>query len=96
LAINLTEPWRVIDLPAQGWRIVILKLPAGPAIPWITPAHAAVDAVKPDDKALCASVILPEAGGFQQYWVPVLENYRWATLDTPAWRVTFLRLAIGP
>jgi hypothetical protein len=38
--------------------------------------------------------VLPESGGPQQYWVPVLEEYRWAQLETAEWKVTFLRIPL--
>src|SRR5262245_58529689 len=90
--VSLTLPWRSIQKPDLGWSVTLLRTPAGPATPQITPSHASVDVVDPGDKALCASVILPEAGAHNQYWVPVLDRYLWATLDTQYWKVLFLRL----
>ena len=91
IALNLSQPWRVLQLPTLGWIITFLQVPAGPVTPVITPASVPTHVVEPADKALSASVILPESGGFNQYWVPVLEKYRWAQLQTPFWTVVFLR-----
>ena len=94
IGVNLSQPWRMLQLPKLGWIITFLQVPAGPAIPQITPAHAPTDVVVPFDKSLAASVILPEGGVFHQYWVPVLEKYRWARLETANWTVVFLRIPI--
>ena len=91
IGFNSSQPWRLLRLPELGWIITILKVPAGPATPLITPAFAPTDVVNPPDKSLAPSIILPEGGELHQYCVPVLEKYRWARLDTANWTVVFLR-----
>jgi len=91
IGVDLSEPWHVTQLPLLGWIVIFFQVSTGPANPVITPATLPTDAVDSSDKSLNASVILPENGVFKQYWVPVLEQYHSARLDTANWTVFFLR-----
>jgi hypothetical protein len=89
-------PWQYLPLADAGWHITFLRVPVGPENPIVTPATLPTDIEDRDERALLASVILPEAGGHNQYWVPVLEKYRFAQLHTAEWTVIFLRLPLPP
>jgi len=75
--------------------VIFLKVPKGPASPVITPATLPTEAPATSDKSLSASVILLESGRFIQYWVPVLEKYHWARLDTATLSVFFMRIPLA-
>jgi hypothetical protein len=90
---NVSAPWTPFFALPYGWIIFFLRVPSGPATPVVTPSLLPTDVVAASgaDSALSASVVLPEASGFNQYWVTVLEQYRWAQLDTAQWKVIFLK-----
>jgi hypothetical protein len=89
----LSGPWHVFQAPNYGWMITFLRVPSGPASPIVTPTllptHEPSD---PADNGWSASVALPEASGLNEYWVTVLEQYRWAQLQTAEWTVLFMKL----
>ncbi len=90
----VNKPWQYLALPEMGWHVTFLRVPAGPPSPVITPAVLPTDVEERADRAVAASVILPETGGHRQYWIPVLEKHRWAQLQTAEWTVVFLRLPL--
>jgi hypothetical protein len=89
--MDLSGSWRIFHEPPLGWTITFVRIAAGPASPIILPAVLPVAVRDPLDKALCASVVLPESSGSNQYWVPVLEKHRCAQLLTAEWVVFFAR-----
>lgn len=83
-------------LTDSGWTVVIMKVIGGPARGVVSPSLTPTDVVFPGDKALAAYVILPEANGATQWWVPVSERVRvfnkcFAILQTPSWTIQFYR-----
>jgi len=76
-----------------GWRIIFARLPEprtdAVVLPQIVPAVAPIAS----EGAAIAAVVLPEAAGYTQYWVPVLERYRSAVLLSREWSVTFHKQA---
>jgi hypothetical protein len=92
--LAVSKPWRFFQKADLGWMVTILRTPDGPASPVMAPTTIPAASTKPADKALCASIVLPETRGPTQYWVHVLETYRWSQLQTPEWTVFFLRLPL--
>jgi hypothetical protein len=94
--LNVTNGRRTFRQLDLGWNVTI-RLSEEPTDPaQITPPSAPVeDSILGDEKSVSAMIILPEddgIGGFNQYWVPVLERKRRALLKTPKWDVEFVRV----
>lgn len=99
-----------LNLPRQGWRVTVTPnhlpesdadFPHPPVIrpcPEVNPSST----IETGDKALSASIVLPEQGGARQYWVTVPESsrhpqapFRYTMLVTAEWTVTFLRIPLS-
>ena len=94
--IDLTTPFPQLSLTALGWQILLLPSPAPASAAQVVPPTLPTESVDQNDRVLSAEVILPEGGGFQQYFVPVTQRYEWlgyyiAQLQTPQWTVFLLR-----
>ena len=86
-------PWSMFRAPNYGWAITFLRAPNGPPAPIVVPSLLPTNELPSADRGLSVSVSLPEATGFNQYWVTVLEEHRWAQLQTAQWTVIFMKLA---
>ncbi len=91
-AKDVSKPWSLFQAPKYGWMITFLRVASGPQTPIITPSLIPTNRPATPDRGWSASVSLPESTGFNQYWVTVLETYRWAQLQTAEWTVLFMKL----
>ncbi len=89
---GVSGPWSVFKAPTYGWMITFTRVPSGPAAPIVTPALLPTNRPLSNDEGWSASVALPETSGLNQYWVTILEEYRWAQLQTAEWTVLFLKI----
>jgi len=89
---NVSGPWSVFKAPTYGWMITFLRVPTGPLSPIVIPSLLPTNQPVSNGDGWSATVALPEASGLNQYWVTVLEQYRWAQLQTAEWTVIFMKL----
>jgi len=91
--VHVVNGFHVFRGTAFGWTIILARLPESRSDAIILPQTVPAVAPIASEGAAVASVVLPETGGYTQYWVPVLERYKSAILMSREWTVTFQKLA---
>jgi len=79
-----------VPIKISGWQAFFIPS-SGPSTPVVFPATLPTDITQNTDKVLTAGVTLIGAAGQTQYWVPVMERFRWAILQVSGLTVFLFR-----